>query len=87
MYDQILLNDLKSYRHNLDNINEQEYRQNHMQKVIRCRTQDKFYLLKCLYLAKYIDILQYRQYMQIAEDDCKKAILYIMGMLTLTDIE
>lgn len=72
MYDQILLNDLKSYKHNLDNITELEYRKQHMQKVIKCRTQDKIYLLKYLYYANHIDILEYKKYMQIAEDDFKK---------------
>ena len=87
MYDQILLNDLKSYKHNLDNITDLEYRKKHMQKIIQCRTKDKLYLLRYLYSAKYIDITQYKEYLQIAEDDYSIALQYILGLLTLKDLE
>ena len=87
MYDQIMLDDLKSYRHNLDNINEISDRYNYMKKVIKCRTLDKLYLLKWLYYEKVIDILQYNEYMYIVINDCRMALLYICGILKITDIE
>lgn len=82
-----MLDDLKSYRYNLDNINELPHRYNDMKNVIKCRTLDKLYLLKWLYSENIIDKLQYKEYMQIARNDCKMALLCIMGILTVTDLE
>ena len=65
MYDLILLDDLRGYRHKLDNIYEIENRYKYMLKVIKCRTQDKFDHIKWAYSENLISETQYNRFEEI----------------------
>ena len=87
MYDLILLDDLRGYKHKLDNIYEVENRYKYMLKVIKCRTQDKFDYIKWAYAENLISETQYNRFEEMIKSDYKNAMLYISGKLNITDLE
>jgi len=87
MYDLILLDDLKSYKHKLDNIYEVEYRYKYMLKVIKCRTKDKFDHINWAYSNNLIDKNQYEEFESMINSDYKNALLYLSGKISISDLE
>ena len=87
MYDLILLDDLRCYRHNLDNIYEIENRYKYMFKVIKCRTQDKFNHINWAYSENLINEVQYKRFEEMIKSNYKNAMLYISGHLNIRDLE
>ena len=87
MYDLILLDDLRSYRHRLDNIYEINSRHKYMMKVIKCRTKDKLDHISWAYTENLINETQYNRFKEMIKSDYKNAMLYISGKLNITDLE
>lgn len=79
MYDVDLLEDLKEYKKGLDNIYEYEYMYKLAQKVIKCRTKDKIYILDMLLTASLIDKAVYEELYNRVQSDYRRSYKYLFG--------
>lgn len=79
MYDTVLRDDLLNLNKGAYTINDIEYNNIEMKKIIKCRTRDKIDLLNLLLTHKIIDYDYYKELLQIVESDFRMGNLYLLG--------
>ncbi len=79
MYDEMLRQDLISYKASITNINVIQELTEEISKVICCRTMDKIYFITKLLSDDIIDKTLYAKLYKRIHNDYKKANLYIRG--------
>lgn len=80
MYDMILREDLLNLNKGAYTIEDVNFRNTEMKKIIKCRTQDKIEFLNFLLSYNVIDDGFYQELLERAKSDFKKSNLYLLGL-------
>lgn len=80
MYDMILREDLLNLNKGAYTIEDVNFRNTEMKKIIKCRTKDKIEFLKFLLSYNVIDDGFYQELLEKAKSDFKKSNLYLLGL-------
>lgn len=83
MYDMILREDLLNLNKGAYTIEDVNFRNTEMKKIIKCRTKDKIEFLNFLLSYNVIDYDFYQELLERAKNDFKKANLYLMGLCSI----
>lgn len=83
MYDEMLRQDLISYKASIDNINDITELTKQINKIINCRTRDKLYFITKLLSDDIIDEILFDKLYKRIHNDYKKAHLYLIGWCTI----